>query len=1336
MPEIPFQPSKFQDISVYDVPTLYFTQLFEGELGNGIVRNLYSRDRLTPKERTLYSDYIKKSVREQLGLDGSSLTDWAADLATNPFVWLALAITPSASAGMKKGIFHVSQTEVVKKHAPWLQQIGLLTGMQSFRNQPALIEALLGIKNLRDERIQGFADLLGPSREKLINNLRAKGLKVDHNKGLDKNLYARGTAEREAVEEIEGALVVRLRGLDTDWTSSFQAVEKGELESIVIQNRAHAGVAETDAMIAKWGLDEMIASSRRALDDTFIHTMGNETLLARFGGDASEVMRANRRTHWVIDQMQKAGKTQDEINNFLSSGAFESRHGFKPVVVHNKHGLDNVDSLVDSDKVFRLYRPRYNEVGTDPLRSLNDEYDSHRNAAEAFMDHWFGARLDQIKKGINNPKELMDDFGDILEGQLIARKGLGTLTTGKDGVKKVISDGEVLGEGVYFPRSATVPVDQSGRVAESFKDIQRLTPVDPSAPTITSPGSLATQNTRGTNVMYSDDFYELLENKFGGAAFQEVKSKRDWLLKNAHKYEDLRLASPSFERQMSVYGNQSSAAYALYSGGTTLKDGKRVLDPKIWRLITDAQIAQKEAGIADEVGAVGREIGTERPRLMEMEDWVDEAGEKVYRPMMVDDVFESITDPKGRPIGGFSLSDVLEQSYHVLDPHSREVMRHVLVPRSVGRRSLEQAATGTMSVLTKKAANYLAKGPFGEMLSKGGNVGKNMRDFLSVYGDPANLFVGKGAVGRNAASWLYVSHLGFNPASIMLNLTQPFLTTANIVGWDNVAKGYADAFKDLGKYFKLRKERHGFNLLLSPVEREALIRDSFALARNPRTDPLDIGPGVLEAVDAGLAAEVQRTSGAFKYGLMDFPLKLFEKAEWMNRLVSAHATKHAYQSAIKRGQISKTGSKGIPILQEPTEANGWVAGDMWGQYTRDMRSLVQETQFGSGFLNTPLTFMEGFEKARGGLGTAFLSNPLMRQFMQFPLRFFTGALYTPKQIGSGVRQLRNGKEIQGNPAVPALLDFGRAMGTSAAAYYTIRDFTGAEPDRALYAESVSSFPQMFFQAIGMAEGPSGLQGFTPPAISVMNDIGNRYLLKGEKEALGTGLARLIPGGVALQRALGVMDQNQTVLGDLTSNLQKTYADWDNPTDNGEIPVFKGDGTFIQYASPVELIMSGAGLDMGKFAKEKGNIEGYMLAQRDEIVKYKRAVMTAYLANDVANAERYQREYEKRFGIPMRISDQQFKAFQKNRVIARPERMLDRMPPESRMMYSNYVAASGRTGLPEEAFESHTATERTKMYGRPDLNVDPVMLDRIKKLTEETERTDPNQLTFLPYSSRQ
>ena len=70
------------------------------------------------------------------------------------------------------------------------------------------------------------------------------------------------------------------------------------------------------------------------------------------------------------------------------------------------------------------------------------------------------------------------------------------------------------------------------------------------------------------------------------------------------------------------------------------------------------------------------------------------------------------------------------------------------------------------------------------------------------------------------------------------------------------------------------------------------------------------------------------------------------------------------------------------------------------------------------------------------------------------------------------------------------------------------------------------------------------------------------------------------------------------------------------------------------------------------------------------------------------------------------------------------------------MYAEIVAGSGRAGVDPEAFELSTATQRTEMYGRPDLNVDPVMLDRIKKLSREFEKTDSDQLTFLPYSARQ
>ena len=398
--------------------------------------------------------------------------------------------------------------------------------------------------------------------------------------------------------------------------------------------------------------------------------------------------------------------------------------------------------------------------------------------------------------------------------------------------------------------------------------------------------------------------------------------------------------------------------------------------------------------------------------------------------------------------------------------------------------------------------------------------------------------------------------------------------------------------------------------------------------------------------------------------LQDAPLKPFEKAEWFNRLVTAHATNNSYQQAIKRGLLS------ADDIVKPTAANNFQGGKLWGQYSGDMRSMVEETQFGTGFLNTPGVFMEGFEKTgRAGWAAGFLGNPLMRQFMQFPMRLFTSAIVSPGQIAGGVRQLRNGHQVGGgNAAVPALMDVGRALGISAAGYYTIRDFTGAEPDRALYADSVMAFPNTVSSMFGITESPGGLQGFTPPVIATGINLGKGFWDQ-DMKSFGNAASRLIPGGIQLQRMLGVMDQDNGIIGDLTSVFQKTYADWDNPTQEGKIPVFKGDGTFVNYSSPTSLIMAGAGLDMGKFGKQRGDIDQYFIQQRDEMQKYKGGVLRALAGNDVANAEKMRREYEKRFKIPLRISKQQMNAFLKNRVVSRPERILDRMPPEARHLYT-------------------------------------------------------------------
>ena len=1343
MPEIPFQPTKFQEVSFYDLPNLYVTQLLDGEFGENVVRNLFSRDRLSPEERDLYTDRIKQQVAEQLGGEESNLANWAIDLLTNPWVWAAAAITPgipgAAFRGLgKTGIFQMSKE--YKNKSPFLQQIGLFTNNQAFRNDPRVIETLLTIKNLRDDRITEIASIRGPALEALITNLgkKAKGIKK---KGtIDYQAFAPGTEEYKLLSEVNDAIYIRLNGLDVDHITRMNALEAdtGKLVYKEVLNPALVKASQVDDVIAKHGLQDYIDATRLALDEEFVHVFGNETRLAKYGGDyenASELLKAYR---------AGAFKQVDDAGNVTSWGTH---------------------SIIDVNKIFRLYRSRHLEsVSSDPVGALADAAPSHKNPAYAFLDNWFGDSLQGIKTGEKTAKEMADEFAKIFSGQLRPQSYRQVVHRNPFNGKVVDVEtipGDYLSQGVYMPRSSVVPLSETGHLSKSFDDITSFNyKMDPSKPTVTAPGFVL-QNVRGTNKTYEAGFLERLKETYGNNnRIERSLEKTQKFAEDAiDRAEILRGTSPNVERNLGAYFNQSANTYALYSGGTTLvrlEDGtvKRVLDPAIWHRVTDAQRRVRDK-INDESSAMSwkkwqkKEIHpfvNQSGAPMPMQEAVGvsiPSGEAIWRGLKVDDVFGEIAkkgwnaEAKQTPLGGYGLVDALEQGYAMLDPHSKEIIRHVALPRAIGRRTLEKAAAGALTVNTKKMAHDLMNGPFGDMLSKAGGIGKSLVNKLKVYGDPVNLYSGRGQMMGKAAGYLYVTHLGLNPASVMLNLTQPLLTTANHVGLDNVGKAYGQAFKDLSRYLSLRKQIHGGKYALSPDEKERLIRKAFPeFSGDPSHDILNIGPSVLESLDAGIVATEHMTARNLKQWLLqDAPLKAFEKAEWFNRLVTAHATNNAYKGAIKKGLIS------ADDIAKPTAANNWQGGKLWGQYSGDMRSMVEETQFGTGFLNTPGLFMEGFEKTgRAGWASGLLANPLMRQFMQFPLRMFTSAIVTPGQVAGGFRQFRNGKLVGGgNPAVPALMDLGRALGISAAGYYTIRDFTGAQPDRALYADSVMAFPNTISSIFGFTESPGGLQGFTPPAIAIGVNLGQGFWDQ-DMQSFGTAASRLLPGGIQLQRMMGVFDQSTGPIGDLTSIFQKTYADWDNPTPDGKVPVFKGDGTFVNYSSPTALIMAGAGLDMGKFGKERGDIDRYFLSQREEMQKYKAGFLRALAANDVSNAEKIRREYEKRFKIPFRVSKPQVDAFMKNRVVSRAERILDRMPPESRHLYAGYIAERGASGLPQEAFTLPTAGKRTEAYGRPELNIDPEMIQYMRKMTEEkaSDRrlSDPESLTFLPYSARQ
>lgn len=1363
----------FKSVSKYDLPNLYLTQLLDGELQDTIFRNLFSPNRLTPDEREMFKDTLKKQVANDTG--GDTFSDWAVDMLTNPFVWMAVLFPAAGSRTLAKGMsmYQKIPGSGISEKAGVMKSLGLLSGFEMLRNYSSVTEAMIAMEGVVSSRLLRNVKIIGQSEEELLTFLQSKNKRI---KSLDPSQVSDPEAKK-IVKEVMNAIHIRMDSMDKTFTQKHMTSSAPQVSERIYKTEkvdyADMGTglvrgAEIERSVLKGNISGEgagQAANRRLQEVKEAHKKheGDYVALGKKNskGEVEDIDRAGRhiyvskdkkgdsyvhvfetieaRAPEIIGKEQKAIYSSRKVDQVLSkyppaeqyikrnqqalADNFMANYGkdsFVQNFLKRNPGITNEEAaisimnqvragkipmkdILDTDKVYRLYQSRFrlNDPGRDTKLGPTDFSKGDLSLAERYLSNMFGSGIEGMMAGVKNRAGFDSKVTEIFESQIMSRD--------------------------YFPRAASIQVDHLGNIEQNIDKV--VSSMAKSAALDTDRHVL--QRTR-THRLMPMSFYEetayLREAVVKGKrnAFEEQVNSLQMSLKSAKDSGlELKVSNPSVIRTLSKYFNEASHTHALYTAGTARDaSGRFILDPKVWDHVLDAQkrtiqtmtkaerdMRVKELPATDE--GMRRALGAEGDTTLALKAGTDFEG--------------IILKGDSVPVGGFSLSDIVEQGYAVADPHTQEAIREVLLPRMLGRRTLDNAAGGALTTTLKKFAADFTKTPVANVIKKTGGIGKKLVQDFETFGSAENLYINRGALSGNTAKYLYATHLGYNPASVLLNLFQPLITTSTTVGMDNVLKAYGQSFKELAAYAKNRTSKHGFKLRLSANEKEELINKSFRFS-----DQADIGPSLFDNIDALIVKSHDRPSSLVSYGLTELPLKAFEKAEWLNRLVSSHATHNAYRQAAKRGAFSPG------ELVEGTK--------LWRQMQRDARDVVNQTQFGSGFMNTPLLFMEGFGSTKsfrpsGRVASTVLSNPTMRQFLSFPTRFFTGATYVPRQIGGGKRFIRGGKEFNAGPGLSSLIDLGRGLGISSAVYYTVKDFTGADPSRALYADAIMDFPKVALATIGVGDNPKGL-GFQPPIISMGVDL-SKWVFGGDREAMGRTLSRSVPGGIAFSRALGVSPKSEGVLGNLAQSMQKTYANWENPNTEGKIPVFKGDGTFIQHASPVELIMSGAGLDMGKFAKEKGEIEGYFLAQTDEMRKYNRDILAAIRGNNIAKAKSSIMEFEKRFNVPYRISKDRLRSFVANSTIARPERMLDRLPPDVRSQYAGFVAESGRSGLPPEAFNLDkfpTATKRSEVYDRPKMNMDPEAVTFLRDLLEEKDNIEKfglgKQPSYKPFTSKE
>ena len=1389
---VPFQPTQFQPVSFYDKPGIILQQILDDEVTAQGIWNTVTKDALlSPAERNSYADELKKKIGAN-----DPFTKTAVDLVTNPFVWLAALVTPVGGSSLKAGgtLFSGSKMGVaIREKTPWLMGMGLLGGNPVLRGSPSAY-VLSQISQARDNFLKQMTQA-GIAEQKLLKSLEKKwNRKV---KSIDPRVHSGKEFEQE-LKDINAAIWARLNDNTTIVSEAELAARAAagfvtDTKKIVVSNPQLKREVEVFKGFDEHGNELWVGTkkSRDAIPEAFRNADEFTKLspakdieleaikYARTGasGPGGSKIRARDvakgEKGQIIYTVSDGGdgvpyllnKPMDEVKELIPDQHFR--------VTANATGLRTVEQRVGSAVESNRWANKTN------VDRIVEEYglDEYINATREQLDGAFlklFAKDKYFKEGTTASQVMREyrlgsiEINDLLDQNKIKRLWRSSSTpvvrerfynplTGKTeetttGVKLIadffpdaeksftkIADFEKsvglvfethLRNGEYFPSGLRELVDGNGRNIINKgnpKEVQQA---------IAAGLTIPRGKTTGPAMWHPDDLetmHRLAQGDEDAVRYVEhmERNLHEELLnlkgtEGAKASLGVRRLNP--HRAMTMYMDRAATTYALHIAGTGTDDaGRAIYHQGLWQNIDDLQVKwgddiRKRDGKGTEVLKDSYHTDT---RFMKNESWVRGPEQKIRldgsatgRRELRDFLEEQqrFGNEPSAPAGGYNMADVLNQTYEgaaVADTFTKSALKDILIPRITGRKTLVEMTDRTLTEYTRTMARGFVESPLGALLNKqGGRWGKNLYEDLRAWSDLSRTGEAPGQVAGTTAAYLYTTHLGVNPASVLLNITQPWLHGASWLGAGAVAKGYINAFKELSGYMT---ERISKGINITPEEKIGLIEKHFTHAK-PGNDMLGIKPDLYETLESiTFAGQGGTPRGPVKQALFDWPMKGFEKGEWLNRLVMAHATDHAYRSA---GRWADSG----PLLRERL---------------RTTKSMVEETQFGGNVMNTPLIFL-GHTGAGAPLLGSWTTSPLARQFLTFPTRTITGFAHTSRELGEGARQLRGGMNIPQFPGMATTADFIRGLGISSVLYYAGKNFLGGDISRSLLANASTDLfgGDDFLYSKGEWDWVP-----VPPAYDIGLQ-GFRSIFTDDAETLKMQLARVVPGGVELSRALGVQKEGLGLpdpFKGLVSSLQRTYADYTHTTPDGYVPFYKGDGTFVDYRKPADLIMQGLGMDLSK-SKIKGELDGYLVKQREEILKYRNEFLNAMFANDISAATKVKGEFEKRFKIPLTITKDNIRQRLRNRNVPRAERILDRIPPEARQEYTGYLAARGKEmGIDPSAFdfETPTSTSRSAEFDRPDTyNLDPETVKALKQLLNQQKKEPPvqeaNYTTYVPY----
>lgn len=758
----------------------------------------------------------------------------------------------------------------------------------------------------------------------------------------------------------------------------------------------------------------------------------------------------------------------------------------------------------------------------------------------------------------------------------------------------------------YMPRNAYrtfiggVEVDPASMVAQNI-----------ARRTIAPPG-FSLMRVRAGSMYAPDDLEELLP--LAGEHRKNLEKAIEMADKRMGSEEPVMFASMDVDRILKKYAHQSANTKALLVD--PLGDEVIELQKRTMPFLEQALLRDPDRMSALQAAAIQTRDGVRH---------------EVWWPM---------TRSTPSPPGGWTPADALYALWvSIPDKATRNSITDVLLPQILGEATPRQSALHAVVTTMQGWLTTLLKSPIGEKLKTFGELGASIHDRLLTLAESG---APTGSPARALASYFYATHLGLNPGSIFLNMTQPLITTIRLFPMGLGLRLYGEALLDTSKrmFSYLKHRASSKRLWLTTQEKQELLGTYFDLVSSNWDNAIGVGSDAIEMLDTigigGIRLGQQQTPF---WKMIDLLMKGFDKSEIFNRNITGE-------------MIRRYARLRAPDLPKRVLIS-------------EIRRVVSETQFAATPLNTPLAFMkEG----------SWFNSPLMRQFLTFPIRMAASTMAVFPEFG-------------GEGYMKGLIrDLTRGMGYSALVYEAFKNLTGVSLERGLYAEAVTD---LFL---------APLEQTLPPIISIPKGLMDG-LLTGDQRILLQDIPRLLPGGVAVSRALGVMPHigEDTPLSQVVKTVlgQRSYVDWDRHTPEGLVPLMRYDGTLIAYESPLRLILKGLGLAQADQMTQR-ELEKLMLMDREKVLTSRRRYVDALLRNDVPTAETIRQAFSRRHGYDLRVTPAHIMDRLRIRERTRPERILETLPPELREQYLPFVAEhlGSRLGMSSEEFMAYeTARQR-------------------------------------------